>query len=59
MRISDPAPVTTDLKPRRNRGVHCIRLVRLISAAYSHLISFENFALSIQFTLSMNRNKPK
>jgi hypothetical protein len=27
-RISDPAPLTPDMKPRRYRGVHCIRLVR-------------------------------
>jgi hypothetical protein len=29
MRISDPAPVAIDIKPRRYRGVHCIRLVEL------------------------------
>src|ERR1051326_2004910 len=28
MRISDPAPLTPDMKPTRYRGVHCIRLVR-------------------------------
>ena len=28
MRISDPAPEISDMKPRRPRGVHCIRLVR-------------------------------
>src|SRR3982750_3845611 len=26
-RISDPAPMTHDLKPRRDRGVRCIRFV--------------------------------
>jgi len=28
-RISDPAPVMFGIQPRRNRGVHCIRFVRL------------------------------
>jgi hypothetical protein len=28
MRISNPAPLRSDLKPRRYRGVHRIRLVR-------------------------------
>src|SRR5439155_4166685 len=27
-RISDPAPRTSAMEPRRNRGVRCIRLVR-------------------------------
>ena len=27
MRITDPAPVMSELKPRRNRGVRCIRFV--------------------------------
>jgi hypothetical protein len=28
IRISDPAPLPSDLKPRPYRGVHCTRLVR-------------------------------
>lgn len=35
-RISDPAPVISALEPRRNRGVHCIRLVRPDSGRRNH-----------------------
>jgi len=34
MRISDPAPGTFAMEPRRYRGVHCIRLVRRSSSKF-------------------------
>ncbi len=41
-RITDPAPVTSDLKLRRYRGVRCIRFVRL---------AFRIFFYSLQATV--------
>jgi hypothetical protein len=37
MRIAGPAPVIADLKPRRNRGVRCIRFVRRSFAGHDDL----------------------
>ncbi len=38
-RITDPAPMTSDLKPRRDRGVRCIRFVRRSSRHRNRLLS--------------------
>jgi hypothetical protein len=62
-RISDPAPVMSRMKPRRNRGVHCIRLVRrFVNETHTEWSSFrcelQPDGNELRNSFQTNRDKP-